>query len=248
MAQENPGVANPAGLSAASGPLGMLNAFVDPMGLAKRVPARLFWLWPLITVSIIYMVFGYLMLPFTLQLIDFSMQQRAAAQGIPAERMETARAFAHTISQIGIGFTPVFIIGFLALLAWLVSVTGSVVGLRAKFRDVFSLMAACSLITSLQVIATYIVVSTKGDEIQSPEQLMAPFGVDIFIQDVHGAMLAFLNFFSIFEIWYVVILGLSLAYFTGSSKGKAFAAITPAWLIPLLLSVLRAKFSPGASG
>jgi hypothetical protein len=175
------------------------------------------------------------------------MQQRASTQGIPPERMETARNMAHSISQVGIAFTPIFVVGVLALLAWLVTVTGSIVGLRAKFHDVFSLMAACSLISSLQVIATYIVVRTKGDEIQSPEQLMAPFGADIFLQDIHGPLLALVNFFSIFEIWYIVILGLSLAYLTGSSKGKAFAAITPAWLIPLLLSVLRAKFSPGAS-
>jgi hypothetical protein len=239
MAEENPGVA--------SGLVGMWNAFVDPMGLAKRVKAKLFWLWPLITICIVYIVMGYLMLPYTMQLVDFSMQQRAASQSIPPERMETARNMAHTFSQVGIAFTPVFVVGILALLAWLVVVTGSMVGLRAKFRDVFSLMAACSLITALQVIATYIVVRTKGDEIQSPEQLMAPFGADIFIQDVHGAMLAFLNFFSIFEIWYLVILGLSLAYLTGSSKSKAFIAITPAWLVPLLLAVVRAKFSPGAS-
>ena len=239
MADENLGVA--------AGLIGMLNAFVDPAGLAKRVRAKLFWLWPLITICIIYVVAGYLMLPYTMQLVDFSMQQRMAAQSIPPERMETARTMAHTISQVGIAFTPVFVVGVLALLAWLVSVTGSIVGLRAKFRDVFSLMAACSLITSLQVIATYIVVRTKGDEVQSPEQLMAPFGADIFIQDVHGAMLAFLNFFSIFEIWYVVILWLSLAYLTGSSKGKAFVAITPAWLVPLILTLIRAKFSPGAS-
>jgi hypothetical protein len=187
------------------------------------------------------------MLPYTMQLVDFSMQQRAATQGIPPERIETARNMAHTISQVGLAFTPVFVIGILALLAWLVTVTGSMLGLRAKFRDLFSLMAACSLITSLQVIATYIVVRAKGDEIQSPEQLMAPFGADIFIQEIHGALLAFVNFFSIFEIWYIVILGLSLAYLTGSSKGKAFAAITPAWLIPLLLAVIRAKFSPGAT-
>jgi len=240
MSEENPSVA--------SGLAGMLNAFVDPKGLAKHVRAKMFWLWPLITISIIYIVVGYLMLPYTMELVDFSMQQRASAHNIPAERMETARNLAHAISVGGIAFAPLFVVGILALLAWLVSVTGSVVGLRAKFRDVFSLMAACSLISSLQYIATYIVVRTKGEEIQSPEQLMAPFGADIFIQDVHGATLAFLNFFSIFEIWYLVILGLSFASLTGSSKGKAFAAITPAWLLPLVLSMIRARFSPGASG
>jgi hypothetical protein len=240
MAEENLGVA--------SGLTGMFNAFVDPAGLAKRVKAKLFWLWPLITICIIYVVVGYLMLPYTMQLVDASIQQRMSAQNIPPERMETARNMAHTFSQVGIAFTPMFVIGILALLAWLVSVTGSIAGLRAKFRDIFSIMAACSLITSLQFIATYIVVRMKGDEIRSPEQLMVPLGADIFVQDVHGAMLAFLNFFSIFEIWYIVVLGLSLAYLTGSSKGKAFFAITPAWLIPLLLAVVRAKFSSGASG
>jgi hypothetical protein len=231
----------------ASGLFGMFNAFVDPVGLAKRAKAKLFWLWPLITVCIIYIVVGYLMLPYTMQLVDFSMQQRMATQSIPPERMETARNMAHTFSLVGIAFTPVFVIGMVAFLAWLVTVTGSIVGLRAKFRDVFSLMVACSLISALQVIATYIVIRTKGDEIQSAEQLMAPFGADIFIQDIHGVALAFLNFFSIFEIWYLVILGLSLAYLTGSSKGKAFAAITPAWVIPLILIIIRTKFSPGAS-
>ncbi len=89
-------------------------------------------------------------------------------------------------------------------------------------------------------------VRAKGDEIRSAEQWLAPFGIDIFAQDVHGALLGVLNFFSIFEVWYLVMLCLSLAYLTGSSKGKALAAITPAWAIPLLLSILRIKFSGGA--
>src|ERR1700719_1939423 len=115
MADENPGVA--------SGFARMVKAFFDPLGLAKRVKAKLFALWPLITICIIYIVVGYLMLPYTMQLVEFSMQQRMAAQNLPPERMETARNMAHTFSQVGIAFTPVFVVGVLALLAWLVTVT-----------------------------------------------------------------------------------------------------------------------------
>ena len=50
----------------ASGFVGMFNAFVDPAGLAKRVQAKLFWVGPVITVTIILMVVGYLMKPFTI--------------------------------------------------------------------------------------------------------------------------------------------------------------------------------------
>jgi hypothetical protein len=234
MADENPGVG--------SGILGMFNAFVDPAGLAKAAKAKLFWLWPVIVVSIVFMVFGYLMEPYSLQLADAKMAQ----QGIPAERLENAKRIAGIMVQVTPFVVPVFLFGFLALFALLVKVTGSIVGLAAKFRDVFSLMAACSLVSCLQYVATYVVLHAKGDEITNQDQLTPPFGLDIFIP-AHGALLAILNFFSIFEIWYLVIFGLALAALTGSSKGKAFAAITPAWLIPLIFKIIGSFFGGNTS-
>ena len=234
MAEENPSVA--------SGILGMFNAFVDPGGLAKAAKAKLFWLWPLIVVSIIFIVFGYLMLPYTLQLGEVRMAQ----QNIPPERLENARNMTRIITQVIVYVVPVFIVLFTMLGAWLVSVTGSMVGLRAKFRDIFSIMMATSLVASLQYIATYIVLRTKGDEITSQEQMTPAFGLDIFIP-AHGVLLTLLNFFSIFQIWSLVILALALASLTGSTKGKAFAAITPAWLIPLIFRIIGSMFGGGSS-
>ena len=225
--------------SAASGFAGMLSIFVDPVGAAKRVPAKLFWLWPVITLAIIYMVFGYLMLPYTIQAVDARLSQAMAQQGTPPEQMERVRNITLIATRASFAFTPVLIIGFLALFAWLVTLTGSIVGARAKFRDVFSLMSACSLIPALQYIAAWVVVRAKGDEITSQEQLTPPFGLDILFQNVHGALLALLNYFSIFQIWYLVVFTIGLAYLTKSSKGKAFAAITPAWLVPLLLRMAQ---------
>jgi hypothetical protein len=234
MAEENPSIG--------SGMVGMFNAFVDPAGLAKAVKAKLFWLWPLIIVSIIFVVFGYLMMPYTLQLGEV----RLAQQNVPPERLENARNMTRTITQVFVYLVPVFIVLFTMLGAWLVAVTGSIVGLRAKFRDIFSLMMATSLIASLQYIATYIVLRSKGDEITSQEQMTPAFGLDIFIP-AHGVLLTLLNFFSIFQIWSLVILALALASLTGSSKGKAFAAITPAWLIPLIFRIIGSMFGGGGS-
>lgn len=231
MAEEKGGIA--------SGFVGMFNAFVDPAGLAKRVPAKLFWVGPLITVTIIFVVVGYLMAPFTAQLIDVQMAQR----NIPPDQLERAKNMAHMIGNITVFAIPVFAILFLLLLSLLVNVAGSMVGMRTKFRDVFSIMAACSLIPALQYAATYVVLRSKGDEITSQEQMTPPFGLDIFI-NAHGPLFVFLNFFSIFEIWYLVIFALTLSYLTGASKGKAFAAITPAWLLPLLFRLLGSLFQP----
>jgi hypothetical protein len=234
MAEENPGIG--------SGMVGMFNAFVDPAGLAKAAKAKLFWLWPLIILSIIFIVFGYLMMPYTLQLGEV----RLAQQNVPPERLENARNMTRIITQVFVYLVPVFLVLFTMLGAWLVAVTGSIVGLRAKFRDIFSLMMATGLIAALQYIATYIVLRSKGDEITSQEQMTPAFGLDIFIP-AHGVLLTLLNFFSIFQIWSLVILALALASLSGSSKGKAFAAITPAWLIPLIFRIIGSLFGGGGS-
>jgi hypothetical protein len=78
----------------------------------------------------------------------------------------------------------------------------------------------------------------KGDEIQTLEELQPSFGLGLFIHEGVGkTMMAVLNYFSIFMIWYIVILGLALACLTGSSKGKGFAASAPSWLLGLLIVV-----------
>lgn len=233
--------------SVASGLIGMLNVFVDPATTGKRIPAKLSWLWPVITFSIIYGVVGYLMMPYAMQLADAAIAERSAQQGLKPEQIERAQSMAHTISRAGAVLNPVILIVVILILAWLVSGMGSINGVRTKFRDVFSLMAACSLIQALQSIATYVVVRAKGDEIRSVEQLTPPFGLDIFLQDLHGPLFAVVNFFSIFEIWYIIVLGVGLAALAKSSKGKAFAAITPAWVLPLLLRVIQIAFTPGGS-
>jgi hypothetical protein len=184
-------------------------------------------------------VFGYLMTPYTMALIDLRMNQQFSQQNTPVEQAERARNIAHMIYQLLPVATPVFVILFTLFFAWLVSAMGSMAGLRAKFRDIFSLMAACGLIPALQVIASYIVLHAKGDEITSQEQLQPPFGIDIFLQDIHGALFALVNFFSIFEIWYLIVLTFALAYLGRASKGKAFFAATPAWVLPLVIRVIQ---------
>jgi hypothetical protein len=227
-------------LSIGDGIVGMLNVFVDPKGTAKRVPAPLSWLWPVICLTIVYVVFSYLMLPYTMNLIDLRINQQISQQGMSALQADRARSVTHMVYQFLPLASPVFVILFVLLFAWLVLAMGSIAGLRAKFRDIFSLIVACQLIQLLQTVATYIVLRAKGDEITSQEQLTPPFGIDIFLQDIHGALFALVHFFSIFEIWYLIVLTIGLAALAKTSKGKAFFAITPAWLLSLVVQVIQA--------
>ncbi len=76
MEEQKLGIKEQERLTVGDGFIGMLNAFVDPAGLAKRVPAPLSWLWPVISLTIIYLVFSYLMLPYTMNLVDLRINQQ----------------------------------------------------------------------------------------------------------------------------------------------------------------------------
>jgi hypothetical protein len=231
-------------LTVGDGIVGMLNAFIDPKTTAKRVAAPLAWLWPVILLIVVYGGVGLMTAPYAISIADAQIAQR----GITGDQAENARRITHIISQITPIVTPIFVVLLLLLFAWLVMVTGSIAGVRARFRDLFALMASCSLITALQAIAVLIVVRAKGDEITSQEQLTPPFGLDIFLQNAHGALLALLNFFSIFQIWYLIVFTIGLAALAKTTKGKAFFAITPAWVLPLLLRVVQATMQPSSTG
>jgi Yip1 domain len=211
----------------------MLNVFVDPATTAKKVRSDYSWLWPMLVIATIVIVVGMMMMPYTLQLIDARMAHAGST-----ENTEQARNVATTVARVGIVTGPIFMIGMMAFVSWLISGIVTALGSNVRFRDVFGLVSCCGLIPTLRYIAGYIVVRARGEQIESIDQLRPPFGLDIFLPDLHGPALAFVGFFSIFEIWYLVALTVGLAYLTRSSKAKAFSAITPAWLIPLLLSVI----------
>lgn len=229
--------------SVGAGLVGMLNVFIDPKATALRITAPFSWLWPLITLCIIYGVVGTMTAPYAISIGDAQLAQR----GLTGDQLENARRITHIIVQVTPILTPLFIILFVLLFAWLVMVTGSIAGVRAKFRDIFSLMACCTLIPALQSIATLIVLRTKGDEITSQEQLTPPFGLDIFFPNLHGALYALLNFFSIFEIWYLIVFTVGLAWLAKTTKGKAFFAITPAWILTLIIRVIQGMLQSGQS-
>lgn len=162
--------------------------------------------------------------------------------GLSGAQLDQAVRMTETFSRVGAFASPVLILAFVALFAALVMLMASMMSIKVKFRDVFSLLSVCGLINCIQIIASYFVLKAKADEISSMQQLQPPFGLDIFFADLKGPLLAILNYFSLFQVWYLVILTLAFAHLTRTSKGKAFAAITPAWLIPLLFKILGSLF------
>src|ERR1051326_853928 len=219
--------------SVSAGLTGVFNVFIDPAATAKAVRAPLAWLWPLLIAGIVRIIFGWLSVPIMIDILS-----KNPPNGLSGEQLERAITISNTMYRVGAVASPLLIAGWTALVAALIMLVYSVVGVRAKFRDIFSLVSACALISMIHSIAAFFVIQAKAGELQSFQQLSPPFGLDILFSDLKGPLYAILNFFSIFEIWYLVILIFGLSYLTGSSRGKAFIAATPSWLLGLLGAII----------
>jgi hypothetical protein len=219
------------------GLLGLVNVYIDPVSTARRVQLKWFWAYPLVVVSIISAIVVLQLIPFTLQATRMD-----PPNGISGAQLEQALTWTSIGMKIGAYCSPIIILIFTAIAALLVMAVGAIIDARVRFQHLLSLLLTCGMVSVLQQVATVVVLASKGlDDIQNRQQLQVPFGLDIFVNST-GALSGLLNFFSIFMIWYIVILGLTYSHLAKVSKGKAFFATAPAWVVPMLFAVIGAMF------
>ncbi len=226
--------------SALDGISGMFNAFIDPAATARNMRSPWAWIFPFLAICIATTFITLAMIPITLNVMRMN-----PPNGATGEQLNRILSVTGTIMHGTAYGSPIMIGIFLAIFAALILAMCSIFSIKTKFRDVFSVLCACGMITLLQAVAGYLVIRAKGADIQSMQQLKPSFGLDIFFADLKGPGFALLNFFSIFEIWYIIMLGLVFAYMVRTKKSQAFLATSPAWIVPLLLSVVGAMFQRG---
>lgn len=218
----------------------MANVFIDPSATVKSIDRKLLWLWPIILTGIVATILAVTVAPMSVQL---AMQNQAQLQQMSADQMQRAMSIGTLVAKIMAYLAPVWMVVILLILSGLLMAACNVMSMKATFRQLFTLLSVCSLIPMLQVVATYVVIHAKAGQIQSVEELSPPFGLDILL-GAGGSkyLVAALHYFSLFQVWYLVVLAIGLAALTKSSKGKAFAAVTPIWLLPLLITLVATIF------
>lgn len=220
---------------------GMFNFLMDPGGAAKRLPRKFFWIAPLIVVSIIYLICGLKNFP----LVQQAMMNQPPPANTTPEQFQKGMQVGLTIQRVAIYFSPLLFIIISAISALIIFATASAIGLKARFLELFNLMAGLSVIGALQIIATTVILQLKGEP-QSIADLQPAMGLDIFAPiTMNKVAVAFLGFFNVFEIWQIVMAILIVAVFYRVGKGKAAVAVAPLFLIGLLLKLSGAFFSQG---
>jgi hypothetical protein len=221
---------------------GMFNIFIDPGGAAKLIPLSWSWLGPLLVSSIIIGVCAYLLVPVTLHVMQVNPPGSMA--NMSKEQIERAMPMIELTSKIGAALSPLIAALMTAIFAGLLSASCAVMSIDSRYRNNFSLIAHGGLIGAIGYLAAFFVIRLKGNDIQSMQELRPGFGIDLLLPEGTDKILfGVANYFSIFTLWYIIMLTLTFAALTGKSKGKAFAAITPIWILGMILATVGALFS-----
>ncbi len=215
---------------------GMGNFLIDPAGAAPRVYRKWFWVGPLVLFAIISLAASYLMIPMTQHVMEVA----PVPAGTSAEQYEKTVNMILKFQRISMYFAPVMVAIIFAIQAAILLGASSIMSVGAKFRQLFNLVAGCSLIQVLSSITALVILKAKGD-VSTVAELRPALGLDIFLPaGANKFLAAFLGYFSVFEIWWIVMMVLIFSIAFRVTKGKALAVILPLVFLSILLRLAGA--------
>jgi hypothetical protein len=217
---------------------GLGNFLIDPVGAARRVHSKWFWIAPLVVFSIISVIASYLLAP----IARHAMEVAPLPPGTTPEQYQKTMQIGFMIQRITMYLAPLVAALIFAIQSAILLGSSAVLGIGAKFRQLFNLVAGCSLIQVLSSIAGVIILKAKG-EVSTMAELRPALGLDIFLPEgTNKFMTALLGYFSVFEIWWIVMMVLIYSLAFRVTKGRAFLAVLPLILLSILMRVGGAVF------
>ncbi len=217
---------------------GMGNFLIDPAGAARRVHSKWFWIGPLIVFSIVSILASYVVMPMTRHVMEVA----PLPQGVSPEQYQKSMEVGLTIQRISMYFAPIMVALIFAIQTLVLFAATAVLSIGARFRQLFNLIAGCSLIQVLAAIAGIVVLKSKG-EVSTLAELRPALGLDIFLPaGANKFLAAVLGYFSVFEIWWIVMMVLIFSAAFKVNRGKAFAVVLPLILLSIILRLAGAAF------
>lgn len=217
---------------------GMGCFYIDPPGAARRVLTKWFWIGPLVLFSIVSFIASNMMMP----IVQHVLEVTPTPANVTPEQYQRGLEIGMMFQRIAMYFAPVITAIIYAIEALILLAMCAIMSVTVRFTWLFNLVAGCSLITLLASIASLIILKAKG-EISTMAELRPALGLDIFLPEgTNKFAVAFLGYFSIFEIWWIVMMVLIFSAAFRVSKGKAFAVILPLILLTVIFRVGAAAF------
>jgi hypothetical protein len=212
--------------------ISIFDIITDPQGVATRLDRKASWLYPLVVVSVGTFLIGVASLPVLTRILENSLPL-----GIPEEQARQTMQSILRYQKIGMFLIPLGLILKWLSAATLLLVSCLMLNINVGLKPLFALISQCSYITFLQELTAFLVIRIKGESVRSINDLSPQLGLDLFFTNLDKPLMFMLSYFSVFNIFYILALTVTLANLGKCSRLKAFIATIPNWVLPLIFGM-----------
>jgi Yip1 domain len=218
--------------------LAMLNVFIDPAETVRRIEGnRMSWLWPILVGGLLMGIYQW-----NSAHITFEVLRHDPPAGMDPAAFEKAGSAMQMTSRFAAITAPVMWAMMAMITSVLLYAACVITSTNVQFPMVFCLVAHTSLIKAVQMIAHLLVLKGKG-EITSMKELLPSFGLEMFLaEDTNRILYGMVSFFSIFQVWHMVVLAVGFAALAKCGKGRAFGITAPDWVLGLFFAIVGSLF------
>ena len=177
---------------------GLPTFLMDPEGAAKRVHSKWFWIVPLLVCSAIGVGVGLYMMPLALHVAEVAPLPDGVTEAQRAQGVAVTAIVMKVVTYGG----PILSGVIWAIIAGIMMVMTTVTGVKARFLELFNLVAGCWLIQTLAAVAIAVILHFKGD-VSTQAEMKPAMGLDIFLPEgTNKYLVAAGGSFSVFSIWW----------------------------------------------
>ncbi len=212
----------------------LIDIFIDPVKVFRRIKAGLPWWQPFSVVAIVIAVISYFQIPINKQILLLN------EKGVSAEQLQTQGEMMDKFSLIGVIAAPLVVLLIYVILAALCNVAANLVSGKSSFKKMLSLLGFTAFVGLIEQGLKMLILHMRGIEnITSHDDLYAvSFSLTRFVES-DGILRAVLESFSIFQIWFLIlfIIGVSVVYET--DRKTAIVPTIVIWVLGVLGIMLQ---------
>ena len=216
----------------------LLDIFIEPSKVFRRIDAGLEWWKGFIPLIIINLVIAWFSLP--VQRAAVALNERGASP----EELERALEMMEKFGPLGLIAVPIVIIVILLITAGLTNLLVNIISAKSDFKKCLSLVTFAGFIGMLEQLISLIIVRSKGlSAVESVAELKPQIGLGALFPDVEGFRAALMQSLTVFQIWYFILFVFGLSLIFKITRKKAAVPAVIIWLVGLVIIFISQKLS-----
>jgi hypothetical protein len=212
----------------------LIDIFIDPVKVFKRIGAGLPWWQPFIFIAIASSAIAYFQQPIVKQLFLLN------ENGLSEEQLQAQGDVMDKFGFVGLILAPIAVLVIYLILAALCNVAVNLVSGKSNFKKMLCLLNFTAFVGIIEQALRMLIIHKRGiEEIASRDELYSvSFSLTRFVE-ADGFLRAVLESFSLFQIWFLILFTVGVSVTYEISRKAALAPTIVVWVLGVLMIMLQ---------